>query len=202
MEWMGVLVPIASLIAGWFLNEMSKKFQSSRERKALIGRALSNLLELHHQIRTVETSFQFLVNRFALPAEAEADVRQLLQQIIQQSDPYVARYEEAVSQLSENDPITAFRLNTSAQIPRFLTLMRTMVSVDGAPDENTLLAEKHLRGIFVPLLERAIMELAQLHGRSTHKQVQQKLAAPTEFPEELNLLFQKLQKAQQDTMRG
>jgi hypothetical protein len=200
MDWMNVLVPIVSLIAGWFLNEMSKKFQLGRERKALIGRALSNLLELHHQIRAVETSFQFLVSRFALPAEAKASVRQLLQQIIPQSDAYVTRYEEAVSQLSESDPITAFRLSTSAQIPRFLTLMQTMVSAEGTPDENALLAEKQMREIFVPLLELAIMELARLHGRSTYKQVKHRLATPTEFPEEFNQLSQIIQKAQQDAL--
>lgn len=127
MSWINVLVPVTSLIAGWFFSEMSKKSQISRERRSLVGRALSNLLELHHQIRAVETVLQLLTSRFNLTTEAEAAVRQIIQQIIPENDEYVARYEEAVAQLSESDPITAFRLSTNAQIHKYLDLLLSCV---------------------------------------------------------------------------
>lgn len=46
MESLSVLVPFASLIVGWYLNEISKEYQMSRVRRAHIGRALLTLLEL------------------------------------------------------------------------------------------------------------------------------------------------------------
>lgn len=69
---------MASLIAGWFLSEMSKRFQISRERGALISRALSNLLELHHQIRAVESVLQLQISRLKLTKGHETVVRQLI----------------------------------------------------------------------------------------------------------------------------
>jgi hypothetical protein len=202
MEWMSVLVPVASLIAGWFLNEMSKKSQMSRERRALIGRALSNLLELHHQIRAVENTLQLLMSRFGLTAEDQATMRQLLQRIIPQSDKYVVGYEDAIGQLSESNPVTAFRLSSNAQIPRFLDSMRTIPALDGMADTDMALFEKQLKEILVPHLGQAIKELAKLHGRSTLRQVNKMLDAPAEIPEELNQFLQKLQEENQKQLAG
>ncbi|HCI52211.1 MAG TPA: hypothetical protein DE312_02575 [Gallionella sp.] len=193
MSWINMLVPVVSLIAGWFLSEMSKKSQISRERRALVGRALSNLLELHHQIRAVETVLQLLTSRFNLTTEAEAVVRQIIQQIIPENDEYVARYEEAVAQLSESDPITAFRLSTNAQIPRFITKLRTLSSLNGIQNDEMSFFEKQLKDLFVPHIENAIKELARLHGRATSRQVHAMLDSPREIPDEINVLIQKMQ---------
>ena len=202
MEWLSVLVPVVSLIAGWFLNEMSKKSQMSRERRALIGRALSNLLELHHRIRAVENTLQLLMSRFELTTEAEVIVRQFIQRIIPQNDKYVAGYEDAIGQLSESDPVTAFLLSTNAQIPGFLTLIRTVSSIEGMPDADLAFFEKQLKEILVPHLKQAIKELAKLHGKSTRRQVNKLLDSPVEIPEELNQFLQKLQAEHQKQLAG
>ncbi len=202
MEWISVLVPIASLIAGWFLNEMAKKTQMSREQRALVGRALSNLLELHHQIRAVEYTIQLLMSRFELTTETEATMRQLLQRIIPQGDKYVAGYEDAIGQLSESNPVTAFRLSSNAQIPRFLDLLRTIPTIDGVPNTDMAFIEKQLKVILVPHLGQAIKELAQLHGKSTLRQVNKMLDSPTEIPEELNKFLQMLQEENQKQLAG
>ncbi len=202
MEWMSVFVPVASLIAGWFLNEMSKKSQMSREQRAHIGRALSNLLELHHQIRAVENTLQLLMSRFEMTSDTEDSLRQLLQRIIPQGDKYVAGYEDAIGQLSESNPVIAFRMSSNAQIPRFLDLMRTIPAIDGQPDVDMAFIEKQLKEILVPHLGQAIKVLAALHGRSTRRQVNQLLDSPTEIPEELNLFLQKLQEENQKQLAG
>ena len=202
MESLSVLVPIASLIAGWFLNEMSKKYQMSRERRAHIGRALSNLLELHHQIRSVENSIHLLMHHFTLPKDQEPALRAILSQLMPQGDECVERYEEAIEQLSESDPLVAFDLRTKAQIPRFIASLRTMDALHGTSDVDMVLIEKKLKGMLIPALELAIKELASLHGRSTLRQVNRMLGSPFEMPIELNEFLQKAQAAQQQQLAG
>jgi len=202
MESLSVLVPFASLIAGWFLNEIAKKFQMSRERRAHVGRALTNLLELYHQIRAVENTLQLLTSRFELTKTDEAIVRQLIQRIIPQGDKYVAGYEDAIDQLSESNPVAAFLLSSNAQIPRFLDLMRATPALDGMPDTDMALFEKQLKEILMPHLKQVIKNLAKMHGKSTRRQVNQMLDVPAEIPDELNQFLQKLQEENQKQLAG
>src|ERR1039458_5583786 len=182
MDSLSVIVPFASLVVGWYLNEMSKKYQISRERRAHVGRALSNLLELHHQIRSVENAMNLIVHRFDLPKDQEPVLHAALNQLIPQADVYVARYEEAIEQLSESDPVVAFNLRTKAQIPRSLAMLRTMGANHGATDIDMAVIEKQVKVMLVPHLEIAIKELADLHGRSTLRQVNRMLDSPFEMP--------------------
>lgn len=189
MEWMSVLVSLASLVIGWLLNEIAKRFQMSRERRAHIGRALSNLLELHHQIRSIENTIKHVMQHLDIPKEGEIILRSVFEQIFPQGTEYVARYEEAIEQLSESDPIAAFELRTKAQIPRFLGSLRTVAISHGTQGEEISLVEienveKQLKEMLIPELGRAILELAKLHGRSTQRQVNNILNSNFELPTE------------------
>lgn len=202
MDVLSVFVPIATLIAGWFLNEMAKKFQMSRERRAHVGRALSNLLELHHQIRTFENVIHLLMHKFTLPKDQEPALRAILAQVIPQGDEYVTRYEEAIEQLSESDPVVAFDLRTKAQIPRFIASLRTIDTLHGTSGLDMGLIEKKLKEMLIPFLEIAIKELASLHGRSTLRQINRMLDSPFDMPIELTEFLQQAKAAQQQQLAG
>lgn len=185
MDWSGAIL----LVAGWFLNEMAKKFQMNRERRGHIGRALSNLLELHHQIRSVENTIQYLVQHFDLPVDTEHVLRPVLQQVVPQGDECIARYADAIEQLSESDPITAFDLRTKGQITRLLTLVQSMATLQGVSNMEMSFMEKQLREVLMPSLVTAIRELAQLHGSSSKRKVNAYLDAPFQMPEEAQAML-------------
>lgn len=189
----GFAFSLLGILAGWLLNEMSKRFQISRERKGHIGRALSNLLELHHQIRAVENTIQHLMLHFGLPDDAEHYLRPLLQQMIPQDDECVAQFSNAIEQLSESDPLTAFVLRNKGQIPHILATLRSMVTVHGVSDKEMEFIQKQLREILIPTLETAIRELAQLHGASTKRKANAYLDAPFQILEEAKTMLQNIE---------
>lgn len=202
MDSSSVLVTFASLIVGWFFNEMAKKFQMSRERRAHVGRALSNLLELHHQVRSVENTIHTLMHHFTLPKDQEPVMRAILVQLIPQGEECVERYEEAIDQLSESDPLIAFDLRTKAQIPRFIATLKTMDALQGTSEVDMVLIEKKMKSLLLPYLEVAIQELASLHGRSTLRQVKRMLNAPFVITVEMNEFIQQAQAAQEQQITG
>ena len=169
MEW---LFPLGSLVVGWLLNEMAKKFQMSRERQAHIGRALSNLLELRHQILAVENAIELSSKQLSLPDDSKSLLRILMEQILPQEDEFVAQYEEAIEQLSESDPVTAFDLRTRGQTSRFIKTIRTLGTAQGASTTEIAMVEKLLKEALLPALEKGVMELAKLHGKQTKKRVE------------------------------
>jgi hypothetical protein len=122
--------------------------------------------------------------------------------VIPQGDEYVGRYEEAIEQLSESDPLNAFDLRTKAQIPRFVTTLKSMAVLQGTTDVDMALMEKYLKGMLVPQLEIAIKELAKLHGKSTLRQVNGMLSKPIEMPSELNEFLQDVQAANAKTQEN
>jgi len=168
----------------WMFNEIAKKFQMNRERRAHVGRALSNLLELHHRIRAMEDSTHLIMSHFALSKDQEPAMRVTLEQVIPQSEEYLGRYEDAIELLSESEPLIAFDLRTKAQIPRLLTTLRTMGANQGATEVDMVFFEKQFKRMIIPHLEAAIMILAKLHGKSTLRQVNSMLNAPIEMPDE------------------
>lgn len=197
MEWMDMLVAVVGLVVGWFLNEISKRFQLSRERQGHIGRALSNLLELHHRIRAVEHTIHHLSQQFELSDDAEHVLRPLLQQVIPQSDECVARYEDAIEQLSESDPLSAFELRTTGRIPHMLATLSSILPLHGASASDMALMEKQLKEMLIPSLVAAIRELARLHGYSTKKRIEAYLDAPLQMPAEAQAFLQNIKLEEQ-----
>jgi len=179
-----IISAVVGAFVVWMFNEIAKKFQMSRERRAYVGRALSNLLELRHRIRAMEDAIQLLMSHFDLSKDQEPAMRVILEQVIPQSDEYLGRYEEAIELLSESDPLVAFDLRTKAQIPRLLATLRTMGAHQGTTEVDMIFFEKQFKRMIIPHLEAAIMILAKLHGRSTLRQVNRMLNAPIEMPDE------------------
>ncbi|MFA6971519.1 MAG: hypothetical protein WC208_08980 [Gallionella sp.] len=190
--WLSVIASLVSLIVGWFLNEIAKKSQMSRERRAHIGCALSNLLELHHQMRAIENIIEYFYKQFSLPTDSQPLFRAVLEQILPQEDGFITRYEAAIEQLSESDPVTAFELRTKGQISILQKKIRTLGAAHGASVTDTTTVENLLRGKLLPALEKGIMALADLYGGETKSRVEKILSAPFELPEEMNDFIQNI----------
>lgn len=169
----------------WMFNEISKKRQTDRDRRALIGRALACLLALHHRVRVIEDYTEYLVKQLSLPEAGRRVYKSSLEYVLPQGEEFVTRYEEAIDQLAETDPVTAFELREKAKISRLLAGIPSVASLEGASAEQIVVAEQQLKVMLVPALEKAIKELARLHGGATQRRaatiLKSKLAIPPEF---------------------
>lgn len=166
------------LVAGWLFNEITKKFQMSRERRAIVGRALSNLLALHHRVRVIEETTAHLVKQLSLPESGRRAYKASFEYTLPPGDEFVTQYEEAIDQLSETDPVTAFELREKGKIPRLLNVFPLL---EGVSAEEIGLLEKQLKETLIPALEETIKKLARLHGRATKQRVNDILNSQLDF---------------------
>ncbi|MBI5436515.1 MAG: hypothetical protein HY937_05370 [Nitrosomonadales bacterium] len=202
MSWEGFAFSLVGILAGWLLNEMSKRFQLSRERRAIIGRALSNLLALHHRVRVIEGCTDHLVKQLSLPESGRRAYKSSFEYVLPQGDEFVTRYGEAIDQLSETDPVTAFELRERAKISRLLSAIPAMATLQGASAEEILLVERQLKGMLIPALEKAIKELARLHDGATKRRVNDILKSPLTIPSGMEDLLQNAQAEHQKHLAG
>lgn len=193
MSWENIVIPLASIVFGWLLNEMSKRFQLSRERRAIIGRALSNLLALHHRVRVIEECTEYLVKQLSLPESGRRAYKSSFEYVLPQEDDFVTRYEEAIDQLAETDPVTAFELRRKAVIPRLFGCISAMERLEGVSVEEVAEMEKMLKVSLMPALEKGIKELARLHGHITKWRVYNLLHSTLAVTPEMQQYLQNVQ---------
>src|SRR5450759_594733 len=183
----------------WMFNEISKKRQADRARRALIGRALSCLLALYRRVRVIEDCTEYLVKQLSLPESGRQAYKSSFEYVLPQGDEFVTRYEEAIDQLSETDPVTAFELRERAKISRLLSGIPTMTKLQGGSAEEILVVERQLKGMLIPALEKAIKELAHLHGGATKRRVNDMLKSPLAISPEMKEYVQNAQAANSKT---
>lgn len=202
MAWEGFAFSLVGILAGWLLNEMSKRFQLSRERCAIIGRALSSLLALHHRVRVIESNTEYLTQQLALPEAGRKAFKLSFEYVLPQGDEFVKRYEEAIDQLAEIDPVTAFELRSKAVIPRLLSGISTMETMKGISAEEVATIEKMMKATLLPALEKAIIKLARSHGRITKWRVEVLLNSTLAVPPEFHQYLQNAQAANASRSAG
>ncbi len=63
------LLAVGSIVLGWLLNELSHRRRTSAARREILGRALAELLEIHHYIRAIDTVVAEVQKRLPLTKE-------------------------------------------------------------------------------------------------------------------------------------
>lgn len=111
------LLTLSSVAVGWILNEIGHARRSSTAKRAAMGRALADLLEIRHYLAGIEAVFGEVRRRWPI---ARADVEVLttaLGQILPGDADLPSHYNKAVDDIASYHPLLAFRLRSKEKIP-------------------------------------------------------------------------------------
>jgi len=183
MDVTTVLTTLASATLGWFLNELSQDLRVRRQRHGATGRALADLLELHHYLKGMAVVFGELQKYVAVPPAELLKVMNFISEFIPLDPALPGRYENAVSDIAATDPVLAFRLRSKDQIPSVFSKLRAFQASDPTADQIMTASNDVLRSVGHLGLESSIRELALAHGIGTWLRVRRMLRA--EIPREL-----------------
>lgn len=187
----GILGTLIGLIVGFLLNELSSAIRSSREDRRTIGKALAELMEVRHHLKTLPLAIEAL--KASLPGPItpydEFMLRKAIWFFLPNTDGLQKRYEDAVSAVAGEFPMLAFDLRSKDAIGPLIGRLRGTLPIDPKDAQLWLKIEDEVVRLSIPKLDELILELAKLHRRETVKHVDAILKKPFEKPTELVKFF-------------
>src|SRR5690554_6923669 len=106
------LWPVLTLVIGWFLNEISSKRRTNQDQKKAISVAVSDLLEIRHEIIATTESFNTIISSFNIPHKMLPEVFKMLRELDSDSGDFNKRFNQTVTRVAEFDPIMGFKLRS------------------------------------------------------------------------------------------
>jgi len=174
--------PVLTLIAGWFLNELSCFFRLRREERKPFAIAMTDLLDIRHRLRAVSTTVGEIKKRFPMSPDNELVVRRFCQDFIAQTETLQRRYNEAVTLIATVDPILAFRLRSKDEFPSLLQQLRPFLDTDVQTRPFVAQIEAKLSCAFLEYLEESIVQVAKAHSMRTWWRIRKYLRKHQEMP--------------------
>ncbi len=185
MDSIQIISPLIGVVLGGFLTGIGAYMRARAERKRLIARALSDLLEIRHHIVGIDVVLREINRRVKVPEEAIPVLRTVIDTIMPIDEDVHKRYDEAVSLLAGLDPLLAFSMRSKNTVPRLLALMRELSATSGATPSQIEPLETMLRSAVTPALDSAVLELARHHSFMTNRRIKKLVAAAGQVPPEL-----------------
>jgi hypothetical protein len=198
-EWVPSL---ATLALGWILNELSQRFSARRDDKKAIARALSNLLEIRHELLAIPKVIEFISRDIQLPAEVHAPLKAFISQWIPSDASLRTRYEESINLVAAANPVLAFRLRSQDQSLPFLNRLRQVAPNDPMISTVVSALEHELMNVLPAHLDELIKEVAWMHGWRTRLSVQKTLKRRFEFPKGISKLLKTTVASLQDAQKA
>jgi len=188
---LGIGGTLIGLIVGFGLNELSFVIRSSREDRRTIGKALADLMEIRHHLKTLPLAIESLKASLPGPITAydELMLRKAIWFFLPNTDGLQKRYEDAVSAVAGEFPMLAFDLRSKDAIGPLIGRLRGTLPIDPKDAQLWLKIEDEVVRLSIPKLNDLILELAKLHSRETAKDVDGILKKPFEKPTELIQFF-------------
>ena len=144
MERSDVLLPIITLLIGFFLNEVSQWMRTQREDKRVLSRVLSGLLELRHDLVFWRT-FKMLLQDLNVTPQQQATVSVYLRQkLLPQFSQWRDRYKESVEELAGVNAVLPFACATRQRM--FLVCWTTSFRIFRANAASSASANTQNRG--------------------------------------------------------
>jgi hypothetical protein len=192
MEFSSIL-PVLTLVIGWFLNEASKYLGFRREKRGAIAQAIADLLEIRHQMVSIRTIVEQMTKKFNLPSEVSPIIKEFYKNLFPVPTDLSGRYENAVTLISSSDPILGFELRSKNLIADYISKLSLLASQD--VETRTILGdfEDKLEKMIIPELEDSILELTKKHSLITWYRVRRLLNKKQEIPEQLEKLWREFQ---------
>lgn len=179
-RYVSIVIPILTLILGWFLNEAHARFQRRSEDKQNIGRALVELLDIRHRLNSLLAVPDLLTPLSGISAEQLQPIVAIAMQRFYPATVNVHEiYERGVAAVSRYDPLLAYRLRSKDAVHQVLGQFFAFQDPTIFRDPNRLrdwgaLIRKLAQSV-IPLLEEACVLLAKEHGWTTVRAVRKTL---------------------------
>jgi hypothetical protein len=185
-EW---FKPLIAALFGWVLSSLSQYLLARRQRREAISRALSDLLEIRHQLIAVDATLKKIRETVPIPPEAEAQVGPFLEQFLPNPEQLSRRYDESVSLIASVDPILAFSLRSKDLVRP--TLQRLIAFM--AQDVQAAIVGQTMKQALLPHVERELCRitksLAWKRGPITRWRIGRVLKSP-EYPKAASEVLQ------------
>jgi len=193
MELLQAAGQLIGVLVGALLTGATAILRARAERRRLIAGALSDLLEVRHQIVGVELMLAEARKRFQVPAEAFPVIRGLIDSIWPIEPELHQRYETAVSLLAGVNPVLAFYLRSKTTLPRVLSSLRALATQGGANPAETEALEQTLSSLTIPGLNDAALTLGRNHSVLTWWRVRRLIKKSSTLPSEVTTWLEKAQ---------
>lgn len=186
------ILPVLTLILGWFLNEASKYLGLRREKRGAIAQAIADLLEIRHQMVSIRMVVEKMTEKFNLPSEVGPAMKEFYKKLFPVPTDLSERYEKAVTLISSSDPILGFKLRSKNLVSEYISKLTLLANRD--VETRTIIGdfEGKLEKIIIPQLEESILELTKKHSLLTWLRVRNLLNENQEMPEQLEKLLQEV----------
>src|SRR5262249_30033050 len=153
-------VPVAALVVGFFVREVSDYLRRRRVERAPLGQVLADLLEMRHRLLAVDAVIEML----KVNAAQQTAARAVLDAILPRVTDAEAKYDAAVRQLAGTRPLDAFGLRAQDMFPVMMANLRALALQDAQQSAAWPEAETLVRKLFLPHLESTIRSLAWSHS--------------------------------------
>jgi hypothetical protein len=191
---LAALGALGTFALGFLFNELSTLRKQRREDQRAVGQALTELLEIRHQLTAVSRAMELLRAKAPVPIPAEADfyIGQFVREKLIDTGKLKERYDKAVSALSGPFPLLAYELRSKDLMTTLLKDLAPLAAADAQSRVLWAKVEDELVRSSMPLLNDLICRTAKLHGRETLKETNTALARASGPQEEAERFFERL----------
>jgi len=192
------LIPVLSIIIGWFLGVANQRFTYSRQDKIKLKRLLYNLMELRYWIeKEIKLDHQLtmildlyiveLQKQLPLPSDQLPAMKTMMTGIIRKQflvQPKLPDLENSIAniikELAEVDPVFAFELTGKFHVTEKITMIQSYLEEVEVPEgEDSTAKDRLLENVLRPQimddvikqLDDYISTIAGMIGRKTLKKV-------------------------------
>ena len=158
-------VSLAGVAVGWALNEFSAFFRARSAKKVSLGLAVTRLLQLEHQMRTLSDVQETMKDLSHNWKEYEGLRQHCVNRYIESSEELAIQAKEAVPIIAACLPIQAMRLETIYRNHSFTRKMKFGALADRPKSYiNAISAIEAVDEINANELRQLAIRIARMHG--------------------------------------
>src|SRR5262249_27685380 len=102
------IFPVLTLVLGWFLNSVTPVLTKRREHQAALNKAIADLLEIHHALKSMQVAFGELKKILKVSGADERLIRTMVLANFPLPQNLSARYDDIVTLIAASDPLLGF----------------------------------------------------------------------------------------------
>jgi len=194
------ILPIMTLVLGWFLNSLTPYFQEKRDNRRALGKAIADLLEIRNDLYTRRMVMEGLKKIGQLCPSDERNILNRIAKIIPQTDDLSKRYDEAVTLISSSDPLLGFQLRSKDQASKVGSIFSKFEASTEESVKMLAEAEAQINRAAIPHVEEVIGDLSRRYGFFSGIRIRRYIKIEVVMPKEADDLFSSL-KAEIERMR-
>src|SRR5579862_7311549 len=154
------LLPLAGVLIGWFLTQITQALGGRKDRKRALGRVLEGLLDVRHRLRSIPFAVSEMARRFPIGPRDQLTMSVVLAGLFPAET--LKSFQEAVTAVSAEDPILGHRLRSQNLAPSLIERLRRLAFSDPNSTDAWPAMEKELISHLIPHLDNLILEVAKL----------------------------------------